>query len=177
MSYPSVCGAVLRLSDNKDRLTEPDTIIAGFQAMAEDPKIEVLRRSYPDLAKLVYTRGDSYDDLDLRRLSQFLARFGAFPAVASGIEALVKFAECDLFNTFGGWKPLLASAPDLTKIYNLSGWPRPWSSKTWVDDSNIAELDLNAGEAFTESDVATLASIAEKVGCTLGAYFLWENSD
>ena len=61
MSYPSVLGAVLRFADNgRHCRSDVREVTRGFQAMAEDPNIALLRREYPELAGLVYTRGAAY---------------------------------------------------------------------------------------------------------------------
>ncbi len=176
MSYPTVVGALLRLAANRGRDGQPlDLLVRGLKAMAEDPDMQVLRQ-HPALLALVYTHGRPYDPRELASLTRHLGRFLDVPAIASGIEAFVRFAPCDLLAVFRGWKVLSCRlpAPDPARapLYrNLPG--------QHFDDSNARDLIRDDKRTLGGDLLRELADVGQRLGLRdpPTAFLLWENSD
>ncbi len=173
MRYPSVVGVVLRLADNPNRCRgDLDYVVRGFRAMAEDPDVTLLRREYPVLHELVYTRGEDYTDRQLEQLARFLAQFFDVPAFESGCEAFVRFERCDVCSVFGGWRAMqVAPSPDLRRLY-------PGLQAVHVDDSNIHGVTFSADTMFGLATRNEIEAIGTRIGAEgPRAFLLWENSD
>src|SRR5262249_8811240 len=171
MRYPSVVGAVLRLADNPERCRgDLGYVVRGFRAMAEDPDVTVLRREYPVLHELVYTRGDDYTDRQLEGLARFLGKFFDLPAFASGCEAFVRFGPCNVCSVFGGWRMLRAApTPDLRQLYE--GF-----RALHVDDSNIGGVTFSADTVFGWTTLSEVEAVGARIGAEgPRAFLLWEN--
>lgn len=173
MSYPPVLGAVLRFADN-GRHCQSDVRAAtrGFQAMAEDPNIALLRREYPELAGLVYTRGGAYSRTELLRLQRYIERFFDIPPIESGLEAFVSMTPCDPLAYFAGWQ-MLKAVPNAEprQLYRDR-------KSIYIDESNINSLEFTSDEPFGEQALSVILGFADRLA--LGdarVFLLWENSD
>lgn len=175
MSYPSVIGLVLRLASNLAELQEGQKVIRGLKAMAEDPKLSLLKREYPEFARLVLTHGQPYSKEQLDSLSDALRLHMRLPPIESGIEAFVRFEACDLRSYFDGWNVLAASAPaGLASIYDPA-----IADRIHIDDSNVRQLSLQDDTCFDSASFASLVALGGVLGsknCPR-AFLLWENSD
>ncbi|MFY0565697.1 hypothetical protein ACN28E_17890 [Archangium lansingense] len=174
MSYPSVLGAVLRLKANLERgQNDPTRAVRAFKAMAEDPDMKLLEREFPALARLVYTRGDSYSKTELRSLGTFVRHYFDAPAFDSGIEAFVRCAETDPLDWFRGWRAFSCTV-------------RPERAAELVDVQAVDESSLNSHnfllddtEHFEEPMLNALTAMGPRLGIRTPprVFFLWENSD
>jgi hypothetical protein len=173
MSYPIVFGCVLRFSDNAHRCrSNLGKVVRGFQAMAEDPNLKLLRSEYTALVTLVYTRGDNYDSEQLKRLKQYLELFFDIPPLESGIEAFVRMVHCDPMSYFAGWR-MLSAIPKTEPRQLYRG-----QSDTYIDESNLDAIHLTADVAFSEETVLALRDAGRQLRVDhLRVFLLWENSD
>lgn len=181
MSYPTVFGCVLRFSDNSHYCrANVVEVVRGFQAMAEDPDLQLLRSSYAVLASLVYTRGDNYESKELKNLQQYLERFFDIPALESGIEAFVRMAHCDPMSYFAGWR-ILSAIPKTGPRELYRG-----ETDNYIYDSNLNSIHLTAEETFSDETVLALRDAGRQLRVDrhdrqtndhLRVFLLWENSD
>ena len=173
MRYPTVVGAVLRFTDNVVRFSRnAEFLIRGFQAMAEDPQLDVLERDYPTLHAMVNTWGDDYNPQQLQRLGAFLARGLAVPEVESGFEAFIRFAPCDPLDYLADWRLLRVEVlAGLRDIYRDQVCPT-------VEESNLDKLRLRGDLVLDVQCVGELQALGSRVGQAHPRLFLlWENSD
>lgn len=173
MSYPSVLGAILRLVDNGQHCrSDVATAVRVFQAMAEDPNLGLLRREYPDLANLVYTRGEDYDRNELRRLQRFVERFFNIPPLESGLEAFVRMASCDPLAFFADWQMLKAiPKSEPRQLYRNR-------KSIYIDESNIGSLEFTSNESFGEQSLDNIREFGDRLRMDdVRVFLLWENSD
>jgi hypothetical protein len=173
MSYPSVAGAVLRLTANRGRgFTDLNGLIRGLTLMAEDPDLAALEREYPVLRRAVLTSGNPYDPSTLSELERLLSASLRLPPLAGGIEAFLRFAPCDAEDYFGGWKMLRCSA---------IGQPRPiYSDRVNIfEQSNIGQLKIEDTEDLSASSLRELREFGRRIGLDEppGVFLLWESSD
>ncbi len=181
MSYPTVFGCVLRFSDNANCCRSNVTgVVRGFQAMAEDPNLKLLRSDYPELETLVCSHGDNYDAGQLKRLQQYLERFFDIPPLESGIEAFVRMAYCDPMSYFAGWR-ILSAIPKTEPRELYRG-----HSDTYINDSNLNSIHLTAEVTFSDETVLALSDAGRLLRVDrhdrqtkdhLRVFLLWENSD
>ncbi|MBN9420698.1 MAG: hypothetical protein J0I12_34955 [Candidatus Eremiobacteraeota bacterium] len=101
LAYRTLSGAVLRLEDHPQISR---FVLAGFEAMEEDPDWRTLRKHYPMLEDLTGTYVDAFTPEQLERLHQFIARDVQLPRFESGLEALVECESCDPWDWFAGWR-------------------------------------------------------------------------
>ena len=173
MVYPTVVGCVLRLADNGQHcLGDVSEVVRGFRSMAEDPKINILRRDFPALAKLVGTLGDRYDKAQLLLLDQFIGEYFSVPDSSSGIEAFIRSAACDPLDYFYGWQMMHATVvAEPRQLYEHR-------NSIVVDQSNIGAIDLSVHSLFSSATIGALCEAAKRLQLSeLGVFFLWENSD
>jgi len=173
MRYPVVAGVVLRFADNRDRFQrEPDFVIRGFGAMAEDPQLDVLERDYSVLRGLVGTHGSDYNPQELRSLEAFLTRYVEVPAMESGFEAFIRFSACDILRYFAGWRLLLVEVlPPYREAYGDVHCPR-------VEDGELGRFAFRNDAMLNEEKVAGLRRLGELLGQSEArAFLLWENCD
>lgn len=173
MSYPSVLGAILRFADNGRRCrSDVGDLIRGFQALAEDPNIALLRRDYPELAELVYTRGDEYGRTQLLRLQRYVERFFDIPPIGSGLEAFVSMALCDPLAYFAGWQ-MLTAIPKAEPRQLYRG-----QKSIYIDESNIGLLEISSNESFGEQALSVIRAFGNQLALgEVRVFLLWENSD
>jgi hypothetical protein len=173
MRYPTLVGAVQRLADNTEQGHDhPEFLVRGFQAMAEDPDLQLLRRQYPVLQQLVYTQGEEYTDSQLRLLESLLERFFHLPRFTGGCEAFLRFEPCDPAEVFREWRVLQAiPTPGLRQ-------DGPNQRSLQIDDHNLQEVMLSASTRFDREKLREVEGLRASLGAGgLGAFFLWENSD
>ena len=181
MSYPSVLGCVLRFADNVERCrSNAADIIRGFQAMAEDPDLKLLRSDYPQLASLVYTQGNDYEADQLQRLQRYVEGYFHIPPLESGIEAFVRMAHCDPLSYFTGWRILTASPKtEPRELYR-------GQTDVYIDESNLGSIQWTADETFSDETVMLLRDSGRQLRIDrhdrraedhLRVFLLWENSD
>ena len=179
MSYPSVVGAVLRLEANADKARKDLTrLVRGFRCMAEDPDLGTLRRDYPVLAGLVLTHGAEYAGRQLRDLENLLSAHLRVPPLRSGIEAFVRHEPCEPLDYFRSWRVLRCAVRcDGPRRGSVYAFPEP--SGYYVDDSNLADLDLADDVAYDQERQEELAAFGARLGRAglPDLFFLWENSD
>lgn len=181
MSYPSVFGCILRFSDNshfcRSSVVE---VVRGFQAMAEDPNLNLLRSEYPELVSLVCTRGDNYKPEQLNQLQQYLKRCFHIPPLEAGIEAFVRMAHCDPMAYFANWK-ILSAIPKTESRELYRG-----QTDTYIDDSSVSSLHLSADLEFSDEKLLLLRNAGRQLRVNrhdrqptdhLRVFLLWENSD
>jgi hypothetical protein len=179
MSYPECAGMLLRFEGNKKgSLHNADRLIRGFRFMAEDPNLGVLEREYPILRDLVCTRGDAYPLDTLRTLDEFLADFIRLPALESGIEAFLRFRQCNVLEYFADWKALESHLrPESERVG--SAYSRNETIVYYVEEANRNDVTRVEELAINEASLANLAACGYNLGLSnpVRAYLLWENSD
>ena len=181
MTYPTVVGAVLRFADNSHHCrSDVACVTRGFQAMAEDPELAVLRTEFPALASIVCTQGDPYDAESLVRLHRFVDRYFHIPAIESGIEALVRMEHCDPLRYFADWRMLTVT------LKSEADQPFGDRKRNYIDDSNIDSMRLTTDDIFSDGPLQLIRELGThlRVGRNdhtshdhLGVFLLWENSD
>ena len=180
MSYPECAGMLLRFEGNRDRfLHDPDTLIRGFKLMADDPNLGILKRDYPVLRGLVYTRGGPYEDGELRQLDVFLAGFLRLPPIESGIEAFVRFADVDPLTCFRGWRGLQCNLrPEDQRVGSVY---RSIEGRLayCIEEANREDILRSDDIEVSETTLAALTDFGKSVGLDtpIRAFLLWENSD
>jgi hypothetical protein len=173
MRYPSVVGAVLRLTDNTEHFrSDPAFVVRGFRAMAEDPQLNVLQRDYPVLRRLVNTWGEDYNLQQLRGLEGFLAHYLVTPSVESGFEAFVRFAGCDVLQYFADWNLLQVEVlPTFREVFRNQVCPR-------VEEGNLDGLSFRSEIVLNAEKISGLQQLGELVRQSQPRVFLlWENCD
>jgi hypothetical protein len=178
MSYPSVVGAVLRLDANRHySQNDMAPLIAGLKAMAEDPDIASLRRSFPVLHQLVATHGEPYTPTELNTLETFLAEYIVLPHIENGIEAFIRFTICPPLDYFHGWH-LMQCTPN-SQMATHKPLYSDLQHMHVVDESNIATIDIDETMTFDTHILAQLQSLGQQLGYTARPriFLLWENSD
>ncbi|MGE0490904.1 MAG: hypothetical protein AB7S38_16985 [Vulcanimicrobiota bacterium] len=159
MCYPDALGAVLRLEANRSFARhEPDHLIRGFHAMAEDPDPVVLRE-YPHLEALCQTRGDPLSQTQLDHFRRALSPYFDLPRPISGFEAFVRLQPCDLMRYFDGWHTVLVD-----EYYATLGYLPSWQDVGTFDSASLERLD-RLGRHYLGVDHPP------------SAFFLWENCD
>jgi hypothetical protein len=176
MHYPSVAGVMLRFGDNTQHIRDAEFLIRGFQAMAEDPQMDVLRRDYPVLERLVKTRGDDYTAEQIFRLERYLWRYATLPAIESGFEAFVRFQECDLLRYFADWRILRVEVPRDFENWYLDRSQNP--SYPYLEAGYLSGVTFQC-EEFSDAEVRReLSALGTMVGQSHPrVFFLWENCD
>jgi hypothetical protein len=179
MTYPSVVGCVLRLEANRDKgIKDLGHLIKGLKYMAEDPKIDLLKRDYTVLARLVASSGGSYSKAQLRDLQNVLSGCMWIPAIDSGIEAFIRCAECDPLSHFANWNMLEARLREegsrSGSIYALNQ-----EQAYYVECGNLSDLELTDAAPFDAEAMGVLVEHGRRCGATTGprVFFLWENCD
>lgn len=182
MQYSSVTGAVLPLGINAQHgncnQSQIETLLTGFEAMAESPDIEVLSQKYPVLKDLCLTTGEPYNSAQLLALDQYLASYLSLPHIDSGIEAFVRFVDTDPTAFFSEFKML---SFELGAQYYIN---RPGClPANYARHADVGELELSHDVKFSAAIVDKLKSFAQDVlGLTPEVsaprcFLLWQNSD
>jgi hypothetical protein len=179
MSYPDCAGALLRFEANKDRfIQDANPLIRGMRCMAEDPNLDALGREHPVLRNLVCTWGEPYSQPNLRSLDGFLAGFVRLPPLESGVEALVRFAQCDLNEYFAGWKTLGCQLrPEGER--SGSAYRLNEQSVYYIDEGNRNDVTLEDVILVDNDLLDCLSDLGRSIGLLnpIRAFLLWENSD
>ena len=178
MSYPSVIGAVLRLEANRHHSqNDMAPLITGLKAMAEDPDITRLRRSFPLLHQLVATHGEPYTQTELNTLESFLAEYVVLPPIEYGIEAFIRFTIGQALDYFDGWH-VMQCIPNSQMATHKPLYSDLQHTHV-VDESNIATIDIDETITFDTHLLAQLRSLGHHLGYTTNPriFLLWENSD
>ena len=104
MRYPQALGAMFPLEANRSfALQNPDHLLRGFHAMAEDPDLKVLEQEYPLLRSVCMTRGNCLNPTQLQNIHRSLEATFRLPRPSSGIEAFVRFENSDFPEFLDGW--------------------------------------------------------------------------
>lgn len=174
MRYPEVVGGVLRLDDNKRHgIGDIDQLIKGFRAIGEDPNRGRFRSFYADLFRFCKTWGEDYSESQLCDLDRTFSEYLRLPPIESGIEAFLRFDQCDPFDFFRGWSLTRINAPERPRRVLYKGQLCPH-----FDDSNFGELRLEPGVEFQPDVIAELERLGRQIGQSqVRAFLLWENSD
>jgi hypothetical protein len=179
ISYPSVVGAVMRLDANGERgKKDIARLIRGIRCMAEDPDMATLRRDYPVLSRLVGTHGSEYAKNELRDLDNILNAYFWLPPLAGGIEAFLRFADCDPLDHFQDWK-MLRCRVRRDGLRRGSVYTLPGSDSYHVDESNLSDLEMADDVVYDAKRQRELMKLGEELAKPglPGVFFLWENSD
>lgn len=179
MQYPVVVGVVLHLASNIDKGTAQMTsLIAGFGAMAEDPDIALLRDRYPVLHNLCLTFGEFYNSAQLVALHDLLTQSLTVPRLESGLEAFVRFVDCDPLAFFSGFRALSFELAAQYYINHPGCLP-----SSYARHADVGELEVTSDVVFGAAIVDQLKAFAQRC-LTLEAaavsprcFLLWENSD
>lgn len=180
MCNPGYVGLVLRLTANIDKSpANLPFLIQGFQAMAEDPRIGVLKRKYPVLHSMVATWGQNYSPQELTRFSAFLADYLNLPAIERGIEALIQFVSCDPLEYFSGWKILSVTIDKRSAPASLYQFESPQTTVYHLDSIPPQGLILADDTQVSEGTMSQLIEFGKKLGIETPprVFLLWENSD
>lgn len=181
MCNPGYVGLVLRLTANIDKSpANLPFLIQGFQAMAEDPRIGVLKRKYPVLHSLVATWGQNYSPQELTRFSAFLADYLSLPPIEGGIEAFIQFAPCHPLEYFSGWRILSLQLKDNeTALGSIYHFESPQTTVYHLDSIPPQGLILADDTEVSEGTMSQLIEFGKKLGIETPprVFLLWENSD
>lgn len=177
MRHPSVVGAVLRLEANRQKAKkEVSHLIKGLKYMAEDPKVDMLKRDYPVLGRMVATRGADYDKRQLRDLENVLSSYFWTPPLYSGFEAFIRCAACDPLDFFKGWRMM---GVELQSGRVGSACALDEEHCYYVEQGNLNDLALTDEDEFNEAANDILVAIGRQCNKPTGpdVFFLWENCD
>lgn len=168
MQYTLVIGGLLRLDANQDRGIKPlGNLISGFRAMAEDPDFKTLA-DYPALGKCVGTHGNEYSSSDLELLESFVTSYVAIPRMVGGIEAFIRFEECNPLQYFKNWS-----------VFSCIRKPGISEEKMIFEEGLQSELECKDSYVFDESMIERIREVGSKIDriSELRLFFMWENSD
>ncbi|HND20464.1 MAG TPA: hypothetical protein PLB18_13890 [Acidobacteriota bacterium] len=180
MSYPTCVGLVLRLLANTSHSpADLPFLIQGFQEMAEDPRIGVLKQKYPVLHSMVATWGQNYTPQELTRFSAFLADYLSLPPIEGGIEAFIRFAPCHPLEYFAGWKILSVTIDTRSAPASLYQFESPQTTVYHLDSIPPQGLILADETEVSEGTMSQLLVFGKKLGIETPprVFLLWENSD
>lgn len=181
MCNPNYVGLVLRLTANIDKSpANLPFLIQGFQAMAEDPRIRILKRDYRLLHSMLFTVGQEYTAQILKQFSEFMANYLNLPAIERGIEALIQFVSCDPLEYFAGWKILSLQLKDNeTALGSIYHFESPQTTVYHLDSIPPQGLILADDTEVSEGTMSQLLEFGKKLGIETPprVFLLWENSD
>ncbi len=174
-----VAGVVLRLASNIDKGTaEFSKLIAGFDAMAEAPNMVVLSEHYPVLHKLCLTTGQLYDSAQLIALHDLITQSLTVPKLESGVEAFVRFVDCDPLAFFAGFSALSFELASQYYINHPGCLPA-----NYARHADVGELEVTSDVIFSAAIIEQLKSFAqrflmsERAASSPRCFLLWQNSD
>ena len=163
MSYPTVTGALLRLSANAEHAhLDPSPLVEALQLMAEDPDEEALRTRYPSLNEVWGTHGAPYGRTQLSCLEAALGRHFSLPPLSDGIEAFVRFQADAALDCLFGWT--MVSIDPHVETLEGEGWSGLWTERERFGPDHLAFLRRIGHRLFPEHGEPRL-------------FLVWENSD
>ena len=170
--HRSVAGVVLRLSENRVFLRDPDRLLRGLWAMGGDRSQGPPER---DLGRLSFTSGKAYSAEELARLSAFLAECGNFPPVFAGREAMVALEDREPLRYFNAWRMCWPKDMQSTPSGDAKPATEEWPMDHCFSQDHLDQLEIIHGllEEALQEDRWEGGFDRAIPGC----FLLWLNSD